>query len=98
MQDLDAKCREILKEELKRLLDEHREVLDSLPDRYLEELTLLRTLSTVSLTEALKFDFGDAAGLAFVLQHGGHDFPALQFITRLDKAVGRRLTELIEKL
>ncbi len=95
--DLDQKALVILRQEVRRLLEDFEHDLLKLPERYLEELALLRSLSTVSITDELALDFGAAAGLASVLQHGTYDFPALQFRKRLDKAVGERVTRMLEQ-
>ncbi len=95
--DLDQKAFVILRQEVSRLLGDVEHDLLKLPERYLGELALLRSLSTVRITDDLTLDFGAASGLVFVLQHGAHDFPALQFRKRLDKAVGERVTRMLEQ-
>lgn len=95
MSDLDEQCGEILKEELDRFLSSHKDLLGSLPVELFQRLPTLKSQATIN---DFRISFGDAADLAFVLQHGSPDFPPLQMVSFLDRVVGKRVTDLIEKV
>lgn len=95
MEDLHSVCIKLIREAIDRFLYEQKEVLKSLPERYLQQLPLLKSEAT--LTHDIAFQFGEASDLAFVLQHGSHDFPALRFTSWLDQVVGEQVTRLIEE-
>lgn len=93
MTNLEAQCQEILNEELTRFLKQHASLLSNLPPALLGKVDTLKSQAKIV---NLKITFGEAADLAFVLQHGTHEFPSLQMVSVLDRVVGNRVTDLIE--
>lgn len=96
MSNLDDQCQAILREELDKFLSSRKDLLSTLPVEMFQRLSSMRSQATI--TADLKVSFGDTADLAFVLQHGSQDFPPLQMVSILDRVVGKRVTDLIEKV
>lgn len=85
----------IAQEAAAQFVEEHKEVLAAMPRRYLPQLKKL--VANCSVTPAGWATYGECQDLAFALEHGDFDLSPMKFRTWMDKVVGERITEMLEK-